>query len=56
MFSGSVPMYCFATKVRVACKTVSSSAPATGAAVSRSCERRELAANTGPADTLPTDH
>src|SRR5450830_943380 len=54
MFSRSVSKDCFATRVKVACKTVSTSAPATGAAVTRSCRRSELAAHGHLADQLPT--
>src|SRR5450756_1302147 len=53
MFSGSVPRDCFATRVRVACKTVSTSALATGAAVTQTCPRTKRAGHGAVADALP---
>ena len=56
MFSVSVLKDCFATRVRVACKTVSTSAPTTRAAVSQTCATSEVAAHEEGADSPPTTH
>ena len=55
MFSVSVLKDCFATRVRVACKTVSTSAPTTRAAVTQTCPRTEHAGRRAVADALPPD-
>src|SRR5665647_3502322 len=55
MFSVSVLKDCFATRVRVACKTLSTSALATRAAVTQTCPRTEHAGRRAVADALPPD-
>jgi len=56
MFSGSVPRDCFATRVRVACKTVSTSARTMRAEVCQTCATSEVAAHEEGADSPPTTH
>src|SRR5665647_1708197 len=55
MFSVSVLKDCFATRVRVACKTLSTAALATRAAVTQTCPRTEHAGRRAVADALPPD-
>jgi len=54
MFSRSVPIDCFAIRVGIACKTVSTSARTMRAVVSQTCATSEVAANEEGADSPPT--